>query len=191
MKNFTKTTNNLRILTVDFSLILLIAASYILTPVLCLGQAPGQTDFQLNCSPCHTIGQGDLVGPDLTNLMERREPDWALSFIRSPMALITDEDPVALELFDRYNQIPMPDQAHLGDEVINDIIEYIISQSEPSPNIQAQYLAADSEHAISLRERNSQTSVYVYAFAAVLLSILVIIITWSVRAAGDKSQLPD
>ena len=45
---------------------------------------PGQTIFEQKCSGCHTIGGGQLVGPDLKNVTGRREKDWLIRFIVNP-----------------------------------------------------------------------------------------------------------
>ena len=35
-------------------------------------QEPGEQLFQTNCSACHTVGGGRLVGPDLAGVPEKR-----------------------------------------------------------------------------------------------------------------------
>src|SRR5215467_15602236 len=45
-------------------------------PLLPLSQQPGQAMFKKICAPCHTIGVGDRVGPDLRGVTQRRERAW-------------------------------------------------------------------------------------------------------------------
>lgn len=85
----------------------------------------GEKLFNANCKACHSIGGGKLVGPDLKGLTERREQDWIIKFIQSPMGMINSEDPVAVQLFEEYNQIAMPDHGHIKEDDIKSLIAYI------------------------------------------------------------------
>src|SRR5262249_23399752 len=49
-----------------------------------LGLQPGQSLFKKICAPCHTIGVGDRVGPDLRGVTERRDHVWLADFIQHP-----------------------------------------------------------------------------------------------------------
>jgi mono/diheme cytochrome c family protein len=40
--------------------------------------------FSRNCTSCHTIGGGNLTGPDLRGLAERRDRDWVVRFLLDP-----------------------------------------------------------------------------------------------------------
>ncbi len=59
---------------------------------------PGQSLFKKLCAPCHTIGVGDRVGPDLRGATERRQRTWLTRFIRTPEKVRAENDPVALTL---------------------------------------------------------------------------------------------
>jgi cytochrome c2 len=87
----------------------------------------GATLFRQNCAACHQIGRGRLVGPDLLNIHERRNDEWVHQFIRSSQTLIKAGDPEAVQLFEEYNKLVMPDNTHLSDEDINAIMAYIRS----------------------------------------------------------------
>lgn len=87
----------------------------------------GETIFSTNCAACHTIGSGDLAGPDLKGVTDRRSEDWLIRFIQSPKKLIKKGDPAAVELYNQYNQLVMPDQ-RLTDEQIKEVLSYIRSQ---------------------------------------------------------------
>src|SRR5215469_15302682 len=41
---------------------------------------PGQALFRKLCAPCHTIGVGDRIGPDLRGVTQRRDHAWLSSF---------------------------------------------------------------------------------------------------------------
>lgn len=74
------------------------------------GDAAGQgrTIFQARCSSCHTVGGGDLAGPDLKGITARRDPRWLERFIRQPDVMIRDKDPIALDLLKKYSGLSMP-----------------------------------------------------------------------------------
>src|SRR6185295_5199410 len=65
--------------------------------------------FVRQCSGCHTIGKGDLIGPDLKGVTARHERSWLLRFIRSSREVIDGGDKAAAALFERYKRQRMPD----------------------------------------------------------------------------------
>ncbi|MCP3057941.1 cytochrome c [Myxococcus sp. K38C18041901] len=67
--------------------------------------------FTQRCATCHSMGEGDRIGPDLHGVLERREEAWVTRFMKSPGALIDSGDPVATELLAKFNGVRMPDQA--------------------------------------------------------------------------------
>lgn len=77
---------------------------------------PGQTAeegealFQKYCTGCHTIGGGDLAGPDLLGVADKRDPDWLEHWLAGPDVMIAQGDPIALELLAQYNGVVMPNQ---------------------------------------------------------------------------------
>jgi len=93
-----------------------------------LGQQPGQTMFKKLCAPCHTIGVGDRVGPDLRGATERRQQTWLTRFIRTPDKVRAEKDPIALTLASKFPGVRMP---NLGLSEIDaaDLITYIEAQT--------------------------------------------------------------
>lgn len=71
------------------------------------GADDGPAIFQRYCAACHTIGGGDLIGPDLQGVMERRERAWVEAFIARPDQVLASGDPLAQELLDQY-KLAMP-----------------------------------------------------------------------------------
>jgi mono/diheme cytochrome c family protein len=49
------------------------------------------------CGACHTVGGGDLVGPDLKNVTKERPSEWLHAWITAPDAMIAKKDQVAVE----------------------------------------------------------------------------------------------
>jgi mono/diheme cytochrome c family protein len=69
--------------------------------------SPGQQVFQKNCTGCHTIGGGKLVGPDLQGVTQRQDPAWLQKFISDPAGMIASGDPTATQLQAQYG-LTMP-----------------------------------------------------------------------------------
>ncbi|MDP7521643.1 MAG: c-type cytochrome, partial [Arenicellales bacterium] len=67
----------------------------------------GQQIYQDRCAPCHTIGKGKLVGPDLAGVTSRREAGWLVRQIKEPDSLIAENDPIAMQLLQEANNMPM------------------------------------------------------------------------------------
>lgn len=111
----------MKFIIVAFSILLLLLSSSSL-----LAQS-GEETFKLKCSPCHTIGKGKLVGPDLAGVTKRLEEAWLVKFIKSSQTVINGGDEYAKKKFEEYNKIIMPD-AGLNDADIKTLLTYIESQ---------------------------------------------------------------
>ncbi len=94
-----------------------------LTPLLAFEPA---TYFQQKCMSCHTVGQGDDVGPDLKGVSKKRDKKWLIRFIQESQSMIEEGDPIANELFVKYKRKKMPDQ-ELDDSEAEELIAYIDS----------------------------------------------------------------
>lgn len=86
----------------------------------------GQDIFKSTCAPCHTVGKGRLVGPDLKNISEKRTQKWLVDFIKSSQSVIKSGDADAVAIYKEYNNMLMPDQP-LNAEQIKAILNYINS----------------------------------------------------------------
>jgi protein SCO1 len=80
--------------------------------------------FRRACAACHTVGQGDKVGPDLAGISERRDRAWLLEFIQSPELMRRKKDPLALELMAQRPSIRMPNLG-LSRTDTEDLLSYI------------------------------------------------------------------
>jgi mono/diheme cytochrome c family protein len=83
----------------------------------------GEELFKSNCSSCHSIGKGRVVGPDLSGVYNKMNNEWLVSFIKSSQSMVKSGDKDAVAIFNEY-KIPMPD-FNLTDQQISDIIAYI------------------------------------------------------------------
>lgn len=132
----------------------------------------GKTAFQQKCVACHTIGEGDRVGPDLKDVSQRRSADWLVKWISAPDKMIADKDPIAIELLQKFNQIPMPNLAVSQDEA-KDIISYI-DQISISQNASPQKVQVSEVQNAPLSEWFSTTQFLAFAIFLVLSTIIVI-----------------
>ena len=71
---------------------------------------PGKLDFESKCLACHSIGQGQKLGPDLAGVTKRRNDAWLARWLKAPEKMLeTDAD--AKAMLKEYNNIPMPNQS--------------------------------------------------------------------------------
>src|SRR5262249_57116951 len=67
----------------------------------------GKKIFQEKCVACHTVGGGNLVGPDLKGVTARRPREWLEQWIAAPDAMLAKKDPIAIELLHQFHDVPM------------------------------------------------------------------------------------
>ena len=84
----------------------------------------GRAVFEQYCASCHTIGGGDMAGPDLQGVAEKRDPAWLRRWLAEPDVMLAEGDPIAVDLLHQYNNIPMPNQ-NLSDTEINALLTYL------------------------------------------------------------------
>jgi mono/diheme cytochrome c family protein len=102
----------------------------------------GQEIYESYCAACHTIGKGKLVGPDLAGVTARREESWLIRQIKEPESLIAENDPIALQLLQEADNVPMV-SLDLSDEEVTAVIAYLKStelQASVTVGLPSQYL---------------------------------------------------
>ena len=93
-----------------------------------LSDQPGQMLFEKLCAPCHTIGHGVRVGPDLGGVADRRDRTWLRDFIMNPAKVLARKDPQALALAAGFPGVHMPVMG-LGETDADDVIAYLKDQT--------------------------------------------------------------
>ncbi len=88
----------------------------------------GEYLFRTRCSACHTMGEGDGVGPDLAGVTERREAEWLARWLAEPDAMLAEKDPIAVELFERYQKLPMPNLS-LSEVDVTALIDFLTAEA--------------------------------------------------------------
>jgi len=82
-----------------------------------------QALFRDRCAICHTMGNGDYLGPDLKGVAARRGRAWLTRYLVEPDKMRVSKDPIALELAKRY-KVLMPNLQLTQAEVL-DLVDYL------------------------------------------------------------------
>lgn len=85
--------------------------------------------FKKNCSSCHTIGGGDLTGPDLKDVTKRRDRAWLIRFVVNPGSVIQSGDPIATEMLAKYKRVVMPTVPGMTRELAEKLLDLIEKES--------------------------------------------------------------
>ncbi len=88
----------------------------------------GESIFNQKCAPCHTIGGGKKVGPDLIIVTTISDKEWVKRFIREPDKMFAEGDQTAIKLRSEYKNISMPNLG-LSDTDVDDVLAYIEAES--------------------------------------------------------------
>lgn len=86
--------------------------------------------FQQNCTACHTIGGGRLIGPDLKEAVQQKDRAWLEHFIQDPEAVLNSGDPYALQLKKDAGGIVMPKMPGVTPEMTKALMDLIEAKSK-------------------------------------------------------------
>jgi protein SCO1/2 len=89
----------------------------------------GEDIFRSRCDACHSLGNEDGIGPGLLNVTDRRDRAWLARWIKTPDRLLAEKDPIAIDLFNRYQKILMPN-LRLSDSDVEALIDYMAAASK-------------------------------------------------------------
>jgi protein SCO1 len=124
------------------------AVSTGINTALAVSDQPGQALFKKICAPCHTIGVGDRVGPDLRGVTARRERAWLSTYIQNPARLRALRDPAALALAEKYPAVRMP-ALGIAQNDAGDLIAYLDAEASRLSAAQGPSLPTDQNKAHS------------------------------------------
>jgi protein SCO1/2 len=96
-----------------------------------LNVGQGEYLFGSRCSACHTLGQGDKMGPDLAGVSARRDRAWLARYVAQPDRMLADGDPTAVALSEKYKTVRMPNM-HLGSADVAAILSYVEAHGRES-----------------------------------------------------------
>jgi mono/diheme cytochrome c family protein len=115
-----------------------------LAPAVPAGAAPPPADgerlFRERCVACHTVGKGDMVGPDLKGVTARRDHAWLVRWIVAPDQVLAAGDPIAAESLKKYG-LPMPNLGVTEAEA-GTLVAYLAAQAGAAPAPQPAQAAA-------------------------------------------------
>jgi cytochrome c2 len=95
----------------------------------------GAKYFKKNCKSCHSIGGGDVVGPDLAGLSKRRKVDWIVKFVNYPDGMINGDeeeagyekpDALAKKVYELYKPTVMT-EIEMSKAQVKGLLKYIDS----------------------------------------------------------------
>jgi len=90
------------------ALVVLMIAIWLWPSAHAAAEEDGLDVFESYCAACHTISKGNLVGPDLAGVTERRDEGWLIRQISEPDILLEEGDPIAMELLQQADNVEMP-----------------------------------------------------------------------------------
>ncbi len=93
----------------------------------------GEDLFRSRCDSCHSLGNEDGLGPGLLSVTERRDRVWLARWLKTPDKLLAEKDPIALDLFNQYKKILMPN-LRLSDADVEALINYMEASSKALNN---------------------------------------------------------
>ncbi|CRL47497.1 MULTISPECIES: SCO family protein [Pseudomonas] len=103
----------------------------------------GEELFRTRCASCHSLGPMDgqglgmrSIGPDLIGVTRQRDPAWLNRWIREPDSMLKEKDPIAVELFERFDKIPMPN-LRLDEKSAQSIVDFLQEETERQQPLQA------------------------------------------------------
>lgn len=85
--------------------------------------------YEDNCALCHTIGGGDMAGPDLKGSTDRLDRRWLIRFLLDPEGVVSSGDEYAVKLVARWDGAVMPATDGLTAEMAEALVDYIETMS--------------------------------------------------------------
>ena len=80
--------------------------------------------YQSRCASCHSLGNKDGIGPGLSGITNRRDKVWLVRWLKEPDKMLAEKDPIALDLYNRYRKIKMPN-LRLSNNDVEDLLRFL------------------------------------------------------------------
>lgn len=87
--------------------------------------------YRFRCLACHSLGTEDGIGPGLKGVTERRDRKWLARWLKEPDKMLAEQDPIAIDLYNRYNKVLMPN-LRLSDGDVETLIKFMEDNSKAS-----------------------------------------------------------
>ncbi|MGV8918007.1 MAG: SCO family protein [Pseudomonas sp.] len=112
----------------------------------------GEELFRTRCASCHSLGPMDgqglgmrSLGPDLVGVTRQRDPTWLRRWIKEPDRMLAEKDPLAMQLYETYNNIAMPN-LRLDDTSTVAILRFLEDETERQHPMTAPLADGSMEH---------------------------------------------
>ncbi len=90
--------------------------------------------FRYRCSSCHSLGTDSGLGPGWYGVTVQRDRNWLKRWIKEPDKMLAEKDPIAIDLYNRYNKVLMPN-LRLSDGDAEALIDYLDSAANPNRHV--------------------------------------------------------
>lgn len=144
----------------------------------------GKAIFEGNCAACHSI-DADVVGPALKDAHKRRGEEWLVNFIKNSQEMVQAGDKDAVELFEKFNKVPMPAfGTSLSDDDIKNVIAFITEESEKAVAV-AEVPATQAADSTATAAAETQDVAFMdlppmlhftFALAAIVILLMVLVV---------------
>ena len=129
-------------------------------------QPDGEQIFKANCTSCHNIGEGRLIGPGLKGVTEKRNKEWLKQWINSSSDFIASGDADAIAIFEEYNKSVMT-SFYFSDEDFEALYGYL-----ENPPIEEVKVASATG---TTQDEGMQSSTKMMLVALVLLTLVFLL----------------
>lgn len=151
-------------------------------------QPDGEALFKTNCTQCHSVGKGVVIGPDLKDVHKRRPQEWLVKWIRNSQAVVKSGDKYGVDLFNKFNKTVMT-PFNLKDDEMQSLLAYVKAESEKAPVQKPTAATPGAEE-----KKGGNTLLYLL-IAAVVLYVVIRMMTRVQRAMEkalrQKQGLPE
>jgi protein SCO1/2 len=149
----------------------------------------GEYMFKNLCSGCHTIGQGDKIGPDLGGALAAHDRGWLADYTLRPDVLREKKDPIAMALRQAYREVRMPNLS-LNPGEVQAILSYVDrARTGASATAQPTPIASPSPVATTGRTSATTTALTTPALAihAALTRDTIVGVSAQAKALADAA----
>jgi len=157
----------------SFSLLLL-STLFILNVPNAIGQ-DGEALFKQHCGVCHAMSTKDLVGPGMAGVGERRSEEWLTEWLLNPMKMVEDGDVQAVEVYEKFNKVPMPGFDYLPEGDLSALVKYIQTAEEAPQGAAAAIGGASSGVSGDTKTRSNRQTSWVFWTLLGLVALLFFI----------------
>ena len=142
--------------------------------------ANGKILFENNCKSCHAVHE-KVVGPALKGIMDRRDMNWLIAWVKNPQKMIDSKDEYALKIYNEYKSAGiMTGFPGLKDQDIKNIFAYIVDEQDKVPAAVASSVTDTTSNQVSSTDNTLITTLLIIFIVIIVLLILVLLAILSI-----------